>query len=422
MRTKLIRLSAILAFFFSVVLSEQITLSSQSSTKDATSDLHIGDSIICNDISCYPKVFEATNEWKEIKPAQMLPGGLDVRINLESGLKEAKLVERMSSQHAHAAGNEADNKALDVVPIAKDALDSQELQKGHEFTKEFTTIRDILAKVEKKQLTMDITALEEKLDDVMEFAHDYKHGFKIISNEFDLLENMSFNAMLPVSLRELSARMINSCLRNNPPALNYINDNYPDFKDRIFYTLEELISSDTSADSVNVLLRRYLSTLNELLPPSYVFTPEEIQILRQALALKDKQLEKKVLEIASRFFSSAAISDTNSDLHTVVQDIQGWVKEFETAIQNSDVDELHIREFFNSLYNIKQQLKTKVTISSQFLDWLELQSDSREKNLNTELQHRDLEQDSFDKRLIESRHLVFGNPMAQRIKQFDDEL
>ena len=37
--------------------------------------------------------FIATNEWQEIKPGQSIPKGLHVRINMATGLKEAKLLD-----------------------------------------------------------------------------------------------------------------------------------------------------------------------------------------------------------------------------------------------------------------------------------------------------------------------------------------
>lgn len=37
--------------------------------------------------------FVPTNEWQKVKPGQVLPKGLHVRLNLESGEKEAKLMD-----------------------------------------------------------------------------------------------------------------------------------------------------------------------------------------------------------------------------------------------------------------------------------------------------------------------------------------
>lgn len=38
-------------------------------------------------------MFKATNKWQEIKKGQVVPPGLHYRINLQTGLKEAKLLE-----------------------------------------------------------------------------------------------------------------------------------------------------------------------------------------------------------------------------------------------------------------------------------------------------------------------------------------
>ena len=38
-------------------------------------------------------VFVATNEWQEIKEGQSVPAGLHYRMNLETGKKEAKLID-----------------------------------------------------------------------------------------------------------------------------------------------------------------------------------------------------------------------------------------------------------------------------------------------------------------------------------------
>lgn len=38
------------------------------------------------------EVFVATNEWQEVKPGQSIPPGLHVRLNIQTGVKEAKLL------------------------------------------------------------------------------------------------------------------------------------------------------------------------------------------------------------------------------------------------------------------------------------------------------------------------------------------
>ena len=38
------------------------------------------------------QVFVATSSWQEVLPGQRVPGGLHVRLNLETGKKEARLL------------------------------------------------------------------------------------------------------------------------------------------------------------------------------------------------------------------------------------------------------------------------------------------------------------------------------------------
>ena len=42
-------------------------------------------------------MFEPTEEWQEIKPGQSIPPGLHVRVDLQTGLKEAKLMDSEES-------------------------------------------------------------------------------------------------------------------------------------------------------------------------------------------------------------------------------------------------------------------------------------------------------------------------------------
>ena len=39
------------------------------------------------------EIFVATNEWQEIKPGQAIPQGLHVRMDMQTGKKEARLMQ-----------------------------------------------------------------------------------------------------------------------------------------------------------------------------------------------------------------------------------------------------------------------------------------------------------------------------------------
>jgi hypothetical protein len=62
--------------------------------------------------------FVATNEWKPIKEGQAIPKGLHVRLNLETGQKEAKLME--SEENAQATNyNEKIREAHKKAKMSK---------------------------------------------------------------------------------------------------------------------------------------------------------------------------------------------------------------------------------------------------------------------------------------------------------------
>lgn len=382
-----------------------LTLSTETLARDHNElpkGLYVSGSMICNDVTCYPKIFEPTDIWTEIKPGQQLPGGLDLRMNLETGLKEAKL-----------ANGDVDQ----IVPaIVETERDSKTM--NHEFTKDFDFIRDLM----QSDLTeSQVKAIEAKLDDLMEFAHDYKHGFDIINHEFGLLRNISFSKRLPNTLRELGTRTIISCTRNNPRVVESVNVQHPHFVSEVFHEIEDLVAQGKLSAIDSVLTKRYLSLLDELITDVHTFTQYEIDILAKTCQIPDNQIKIEALEIISQLFANEGSTLKKRDLETVVPDVQLWVNNLQKMIQDENTDELHTRKFFNSLYNIKKEY-SDAKVDSSFLNWLSKQTEERKKQLENNLQERDLEQDSFDKRMIESRHLVFGNPMANRIKMYNDEL
>ncbi|CCE64460.1 hypothetical protein TPHA_0H02570 [Tetrapisispora phaffii CBS 4417] len=505
-----------------------------------TEGLYVGDSLICNDRTCYPKVFEADDEWRVVKPLQRLPGGLDIRINFDTKLKEARLlpagvkpvkqeqrekekkeeqlaneetatsaVEKIStsvssitsetkmdtaesstssqkslgssasitksqkeksketasalkenkknelaiSRDTDLAVNDSDVVAEDAdisaksmavstkstQALAKDTdtaikdtnIQPNDATDNYEFTKEFKVIRDIYNK--KARLTnSEIKEIEAKLEELMEFTHDYKHGMKIITHEFELLKSISLSDKLPVSLRELSTRAITGCLRNNPPVLEFICVNHKEFPSELFQWLSTL--QDKSIDVLNLyktLIKRYISILDEILSsmPIYDMNTTDLESLTVIYeSLDDPKIKTKVLELVSRFFSKhiEVITIESGDEPSikkrneqVVQDVQKWTDELATSIQDKNNDEMHIRKFFNGLYQIKSHFKNDIKVDNSFLNWLAKETELRKPN-KEKSEEKDSDQDYFDSLLVSSRHLIFGNELAHNLKH--DEL
>ncbi|SMN20022.1 similar to Saccharomyces cerevisiae YOL031C SIL1 Nucleotide exchange factor for the endoplasmic reticulum (ER) lumenal Hsp70 chaperone Kar2p [Maudiozyma saulgeensis] len=388
-----------------------------------SSDTYISGDLLCNDDGCYPLLFEPSSEWQTVKPEQRLPAGLDIRVNLETGLKEAKL-----GDGNMVTNNNDDKEKKDsdgVVQIIEDKSnlikkDESAIVNNYEFSEQFAAIRINLNKGE-------YTQVAEQLEEIMEFAHDYKHGFKIVSKEFDLLKSVALNESIPITVRELDTRVIVACIRNNPPVIEYIEQNYPNFVRDIFNNINEV---KKVTDDVQLLVKRFINILTVLIEsdPTYIVGAVDFETLRRVFyTIDDKALKFRILDIISTFIDRVHNEDIapvmkRDGILFVIPTIQDWVKEFSRYVKEVDIDEDHLRKFFNTLYNLKTDFSKDIKVDTSFLNWLINQVEERKAHLADGVEPRDPEQDEFDRKLINSRHLVFGNEMADSIKNFHDEL
>lgn len=319
------------------------------------------------------ELFIPESEWKVVGENDILPrGGLDIRINMETGLKEAKL---------------SDNKVSEMTS-----------SNDYSFSIQFKEIYELIA-------ANDYNNVLLKLDDLLEFVHDYKYGQEIIMHEWASLSKLMLDEQLPTSLREIVTRLIVSAMRNNPPVISYIRDHSSNDLVKILFNKIELCSD-------LVLLKRYVTFLQQFLVPSQI-TSEDLNILYSILnKSSDKQLKWKSLHIASYFYNDGQFIDLEHD--------SLWFNQYLTMIEDVSIDEYHIRLFFNTLYEIKSHYGNDIKVPSSFFNWLNKQIQTRENA--DDLNERDSEQIDFNNKLKDSRYNVFGNPMADRIKHFNDEL
>ncbi|CAK7198581.1 nucleotide exchange factor sil1 [Sporothrix eucalyptigena] len=93
-----------------------------------------GKEMICHsDIAaeCYPKVFEPTNEFQRVHEDQDLPPGLHVRLNIYTGLREAKINDDSEELPAGLAGLPVDSSVVLVdQPEGEDAEAIARIPKG----------------------------------------------------------------------------------------------------------------------------------------------------------------------------------------------------------------------------------------------------------------------------------------------------
>ncbi|SSD61644.1 uncharacterized protein SCODWIG_03405 [Saccharomycodes ludwigii] len=303
---------------------------------------------------------------------------------MDTGRKEAKIIEK----------NIPDPKMVDI---------------SHEFVDDFRDLNEAMKQNEENK----IIQILDKLD---EYAHDYKHGSKIIKYEQDVLSELMLSKVYGDKVKEISARVLSGCLRNNPPAIQIYNPRYVD----------ELVNS-LIFEKNPIVLKRYLGVLQTVADKASNSSNLFTNLLKVYKGDIDNQIKLRVLEILSDLELSDARGkglvkrSVNGKDDKNEPTLQQWFNEFSTNIQNSQLDEYHLKRFFHTLVNIKKEGGSNVKVSKDFLNWLSKQTEERKEALNDDLAKRDLEQYEFNKKLIESRHLLFGNPLADRIKNFNDE-
>ncbi|KAK3901587.1 hypothetical protein C8A05DRAFT_34712, partial [Staphylotrichum tortipilum] len=195
--------------------------------------------LIChtdNPAECYPKIFQPTDEFQVVHPDQDLPLGLHVRLNVNTGTREAKINVPDEAVDASLAGLPVDSSVVIVEP---DAADQQQQQQPPPLPPNAPAY-DAAGKIKTpkpgaaggnpgeagafyESLTilkkgLDVDAALEMLEDI---AHDIYYGLKIVEDRATVHELLclSTSPSTPPPRARLAALALSSALQNNPKAL-----------------------------------------------------------------------------------------------------------------------------------------------------------------------------------------------------------
>ncbi|KAL2263377.1 hypothetical protein VTK26DRAFT_7016 [Humicola hyalothermophila] len=231
--------------------------------------------LIChtdNPAECYPKVFQPTDEFQVVHPDQDLPMGLHVRLNINTGQKEAKI-----------NVPDEDNPALEGLPVDSSVVivdrDDQDTPKKQPVKiPSEAPAYDPVGKIKKpksadegegnafyKSLTilkkgLDIDGALEMLEEI---SHDIYYGLKI-AEDYDTVRELFCLASSPfasssteqTNRARLAALTLASAAQNNPSALASISDHWPQ------------LATSTCASSAPSPLPLGLATFHLTPPPS----------------------------------------------------------------------------------------------------------------------------------------------------------
>ena len=208
--------------------------------------------LICpsdNAAECYPRIFYPTEEFQIIKEGQEIPSGLHVRMNIYTGLKEARLnipMEGEDDTEAHeipldqavviveqpeseAEASEEKPALRDQVPIPPPTYDN-----AGKIPPPLPVDGDEMGTFQTAMLVvkMEARGFDKGLDDLAELSHDLYYGVEI-AKDGPVLEKLicltlgKGSERIPADEKNRghkAASILGSSIQNNPTALKEISN------------------------------------------------------------------------------------------------------------------------------------------------------------------------------------------------------
>ncbi|KAI4188765.1 MAG: hypothetical protein LQ346_005245 [Caloplaca aetnensis] len=235
--------------------------------------------LICNTVhECYPRIFQPTEHFQEIQDHQDLPPGLHVRMNLATGVKEARLnvpEPQVDGDISSALTIIDDSDLVGFKPEPEnepeyhsildqeDPSSQQPIRPLPDIIAESSSFPDIVHQI-KEHDQQDHEQLLPALTDLEDLSHSYHWGLSM-AKDGDLVRKL-FQLFLPSTLslevRSLAALIFGTAIRNNPAALDaalshFLNDEWPEGP------LEAVITA-LLHEQAPVLLNRIMFLLSSL--------------------------------------------------------------------------------------------------------------------------------------------------------------
>lgn len=233
--------SALLLFFTVAVLAE--TAAKIPAVREAKQD------VICpagstND--CYPRIFQATDEFQVVREGQEIPHGLHVRLDVSTGKKEAKLNDP-DEQNAALEGLPLDSAMVVVDPEqSSEDLNKPQIPKGAPAYEpvgkvktpetESQAFRDSLTVL--KTLSLADRPVDAAMDTLKDISHDIYYGLKISEDSDAVKELFCMMSAQDIFAKDGdedvvkqagdAASVIGSALQNNQKALAEVEKSWAD--------------------------------------------------------------------------------------------------------------------------------------------------------------------------------------------------
>lgn len=406
---------------------------------DPAADLICPDS---NPFNCYPKVFEATRNWQPVKEGQLIPPGLHVRLNLNSGKTEGKLMDDEDEEgkdvavvpdaepEPEAALDKDTNKIQEALLHYKDAA-KDAAQGAKEFVRskvddgELADFESAVAEVGKFAAGGDIARFEKALDTLVELSHDLEFGHRLTDRAavFAALQHAADVARDVPAVVEKVFRIMGSSLRNNAEAIENVLAKQDDrFFARLFDTLGD-------PQTLEVVQLRVVGVLQALATNTkYAYLAFNVRDAAHGVGINRLLAAFPNLGKAAR----ERVANTLEDLGLLEDEQAGDKRSIETSVrpehkvsmflqkllsEGSAASEQQLQALFHALVDIHSKYDVQPT--KAFLQWLSKEAEERRSGVKQRDALYSKTDDAFDLLIVEARHAVFGNPNTRKMQ---DEL
>lgn len=402
--------------------------------------------LICNPddaTDCYPKVFEPRDEWQPIREGQEIPGGLHVRVNLETGVREARIMDESYADGETDGGvvvveTEQDEEALQQEHLAQLAQEHQEQQlEKEEIARKVAEFKNKRVRASPEEITdfdsalaalytyeEDAGAVEVALDVLEELSHDIEFGVRLTADKltFDVLEAIVESGT--DSVREKAYRVMAASLRNNPDAVtNVLSNQSSGFVSLLFAQLH----ADTTS---HVIKKRILGVVQALAADEHfrynyfnvgqASTGGGFEHLVDVFPQLDDSARVRVINIFEDLRLIDTIDTGKGDKwsieHTALAENKMSVLLQQHLARNKLHSEHQFKVFFNHLVELHKTHK-HLRPSSEFLNWLAAEITGRQSGNRPRDRLYSGSDAAFDKTMLRARHEVFGNPLARKMDE-----
>lgn len=358
------------------------------------------DLICASDNDCYPKVLIPTEEWQQIREGQDIPQGLHVRLNIDTLVKEAKILDEDDEEGM------SKHNFSDLVAVPQE--EKEEEEEDRSITPPTGQINSFTAAVEEVNYGKDESRLAQALDVLVDISHDAEFGEKLTANKqpFSQLFKLVNKHQDNLDMVEIIYRIIGTSLRNNQEAIK----NFLKVQDQ--YVIDQLLQQITNPNFNDIIQKRILGIIQALLQnDTFRFTYFKIDQLITKYDYLGDQSKLRFLNILQDLgYNSKDIekrSDNDSD------------STFSNYLQNALInDKITPNSQFKALFDQLTKLhedNQSLRVSTDFLQWLSDEVESRKRN-----DKREEHEVVYDQEMLRRRHEVFGNPNAMRKAMLDE--